>query len=104
MIGRDSNRKTGEPMPLYVVRHHHEADRCPARDPAMGAMLLDHLSERNAQQHGVAIQGEAVVDGAHTLYMIVEADGRATVNAVVEPFAIAGDVEIVPASRREAVV
>lgn len=91
-------------MPLYVVRHHHEADRCPARDPAMGAMLLDHLSKGNAQQHGVTIQSEAVVDGAHTLYLIVEAEGTAMVNAFMEPFAAAGEVEIMQASACEVVV
>jgi uncharacterized protein with GYD domain len=70
----------------------------------MGAMLLDHLSKENARQHGVAIQCEAVVDGAHTLYLIVEAAEAATVNAFMEPFAAAGEVEIMQASACEVVV
>ena len=40
----------------------------------MGAMLLNHLSRPNVRRHGVQIQGEAVVQGEHTLYLIVEAD------------------------------
>ena len=39
----------------------------------MGAMLLNHLSRPNVKQYGVRIQGEAVVQGEHTLYLIVEA-------------------------------
>ena len=47
-------------MALFVVRHQHAAERCPAEDPQMGAMLLNHLSRPNVRQHGVEIQGEAV--------------------------------------------
>jgi hypothetical protein len=39
----------------------------------MGSMLLRHLSAENASGHGVTIQAEAVVNDAHTLYLIVEA-------------------------------
>lgn len=41
----------------------------PAQDPYMGAMLLNHLSRPNVRRHGVEIQGEAVVQGEHTLYL-----------------------------------
>ena len=61
-------------MALFIVRHQHDAERCPAQDPYVGAMLLNHLSRPNVRQHGVEIQGEAVVQGEHTLYLIVEAD------------------------------
>jgi hypothetical protein len=54
-------------MPRFVVRHQHSPESCPASDPAMGAMLLNHLSPPNAARYGVVIQGEAVVRGAHTL-------------------------------------
>jgi len=91
-------------MSLFVVRHHHEADRCPARDPKMGLMLLSHLSEQNAREHGVSIHGEAVVDGAHTLFLIVEASDKAVVDAFLQPFAMAGEVEVMPASACEVVV
>lgn len=54
-------------MTLFVARHQHTAETCPAKDPAMGKMLLDHLGAGNAQQHGVTIHGEAVVDGQHKI-------------------------------------
>ena len=60
-------------MPLFVVRHEHSPDHCPATDPDMGAMLLNYLSRPNVSRHGVEIHGEAVVQGEHTMYMIVEA-------------------------------
>jgi DMSO/TMAO reductase YedYZ molybdopterin-dependent catalytic subunit len=34
-------------MALFIVRHQHAAERCPAADPQMGAMLLNHLSLRD---------------------------------------------------------
>lgn len=91
-------------MSLFVVRHQHSADRCPARDPKMGLMLLAHLQPANAAKYGVKVHGEAVVDGQHSLYMIVEADGREQVASFLQPFAQAGGVEIWPASPCEGVV
>ena len=46
-------------MALFIVRHQHEPDRCPATDPFMGATLLNYLSRPNVRKHGVSIQGEA---------------------------------------------
>jgi hypothetical protein len=91
-------------MALFVVRHQHAAETCPAPDPVMGSMLLQHLSPDNAAKHGIQIQGEAVVNGVHTLYMIVEAPNEETVNQFMEPFAQAGSVEVLSASRCEVVV
>ena len=64
-------------MSLYFVRHQHTAETCPAKDPAMGAMLLQHLSPLNARKFGVDIQGEAVLDNQHTFVLILEA-GKTT--------------------------
>lgn len=91
-------------MALFVVRHQHPAERCPARDPQMGAMLLNHLSDEHARQEGMQIHGEAVVDGQHTLYMILEADDRRKVEAFMQPFAMAGTVDVMEASPCAAVV
>lgn len=85
-------------MPLFVVRHQHEADRCPAQDPSLGAMLLNHLSRPNVRQHGLAIQAEAVAQDQHALYMIVEAQEAERVHAFMAPFAAAGTVEILAAT------
>lgn len=91
-------------MALYVVRHQHAAETCPARDPEMGAMLLNHLSPENARQQGVTIQSEAVLDGEHTLYLIAQAEDRAQLEAFMQPFGHVGNVEIWPASHCEAVI
>ena len=69
-------------MALFVVRHQHAADGCPAQDPFMGARLLNHLSRPNVRQHGVQIQGEAVVQGEHTMYLIVDATDEPSLRAV----------------------
>lgn len=47
-------------MPLFIVHHQHSPDTCPARDPAKGTMLLNHLSRSGAARHGVLIKAEAV--------------------------------------------
>src|SRR6476659_1461548 len=94
----------GASMPLFVVRHQHSPETCPARDPAMGAMLLNHLSRPNAARHGITIQGEAVVRGAHTLFFIAEAIDQAGLEAFMAPFRQAGEVEVLAASTCAGVV
>ncbi len=91
-------------MALYFVRHQHTAETCPAKDPAMGEMLLAHLSRMNARKFGVDLQGEAVLDGQHTLNLIMEAKDKASVEKFMQPFAMAGSVEITAASSCEAVI
>ena len=85
-------------MALFVVRHEHAADRCPAQDPDMGAMLLNYLSRPSVSRRGVRIQGEAVVQGEHTLYLIVEAPDESALRAFMQPFEMAGSVNVYPAS------
>ena len=91
-------------MALFVALHQHHADRCPAADPQLGPMLLRHLSSENASGQGVTIQAEAVVNDAHTLYLIVEAGSRDRVEGFMAPFGQAGTVEVLPASSCEAVI
>jgi DMSO/TMAO reductase YedYZ molybdopterin-dependent catalytic subunit len=83
---------------LFVVRHQHEAERCPAQDPYMGAMLLNYLSRPNVRRQGVEIQGEAVLQSEHTLYLIVASADEEHVREFMKPFASAGTVEVYPAS------
>ncbi len=85
-------------MALFIVRHSHEPERCPASDPSGGAELLNYLSRPNVSQHGLEIHGEAVVQGAHTLYLILEAADEARVREFMAPFAMVGDVEVHRAS------
>ncbi len=91
-------------MALYFVRHQHAAERCPAKDPEMGQMLLQHLSKGNARKYGIDLLGDAVLDGQHTLVVIAEAEDKQYLVDFMQPFAQAGSVEIVPASTCEAVV
>jgi DMSO/TMAO reductase YedYZ molybdopterin-dependent catalytic subunit len=85
-------------MALFVVRHHHAADHCPAQDPDRGAMLLNHLSRPNVRQYGIEILGEAVVQGEHTLYFIVDARDEDRLREFMQPFRTAGTLDIYPAS------
>jgi DMSO/TMAO reductase YedYZ molybdopterin-dependent catalytic subunit len=85
-------------MALFVVRHQHSAEHCPAQDPYAGAMLLNHLSRPNVRRHGVQIQGEAVVQGEHTVFLIVEAADESSIREFMQPFQMAGSVEVYPAS------
>ena len=91
-------------MSLYFVRHQHNAETCPAKDPVMGNMLLSHISPLNARTFGVQIRGDAVVDGQHTFVLILEADDRQQIDNFMQPFAMAGSVDITTASSCEAVV
>src|ERR1700730_11439135 len=85
-------------MALFIVRHQHSGDRCPAQDPDMGAMLLNHLSRPNVRRHGLEMLGEAIVQGEHTLYVIVQADDESRVREFMRPFQMAGSLDIYPAS------
>lgn len=91
-------------MALFVAQHRHSPEACPAGHPEMGPMLLRHLSPESARQHGVRIQAEAVLDGQHTLLLILEADSREQVERFLQPFARVGTLEVSPASPCEAVV
>ena len=91
-------------MSLFVVEHKHAAESCPAGHPEMGPMLLKHISPANAATFGVTVQAEAVVDGAHTFYLIVEADDKEKVEKFMAPFSQAGTVEILPSNSCEKVV
>jgi len=85
-------------MALFIVRHQHAAEGCPAQDPLMGATLLNHLSRPNVRKFGLEIHGEAVVQGEHTMYLIVEAADEIRLRAFMQPFHMAGSLDIYPAS------
>lgn len=91
-------------MSLFVVRHEHAAETCPAGHPEMGPMLVQHVSPENAKQFGITVHGDAVLDGKHTFYLILDAAGEEKVKEFMAPFYQAGSVEIWPASSCEQVV
>ena len=91
-------------MSLFVVQHIHNAEVCPAGHPQMGPMLLQHISEGNAAKSGIKIRGDALLNGQHTFYLILEAPGTDKVQEFLSPFAHMGSVEIWPANACETVV
>jgi uncharacterized protein with GYD domain len=91
-------------MSLYFVRHTHDSETCPAKDPEMGQQLVQHVNKSNARTFGVNLLSDAVLDGQHTFVMILEADQKTSIENFMRPFAMAGSVEIVPASSCEMVV
>jgi len=91
-------------MSLYFVRHQHNAETCPAKNPEMGQMLVQHVDKKNARKYGVDILGDAVLDAQHTFVLIVEAEDKQYIENFMQPFAMAGSVEITAASSCEAVV
>jgi hypothetical protein len=70
----------------------------------MGPLLVQHVSEEHASKFGVKVRGDAVVDGQHTFYLIVEAEDEDIVKDFMSPFYQAGTVEIMPSSSCEQVV
>jgi hypothetical protein len=91
-------------MSLYFVRHQHSAETCPAKNPEMGQMLLEHLTNKNARKYGIDLIGDAVLDNRHELVLIVESEDPEYIDNFMQPFAMAGSVEVFPASSCEAVV
>ncbi len=68
-------------MVLFLVRHEHTGETCPASDPNMGRMLLQHISEANASQIGINIHGKMA--GGHTFVAILEAENSQKVEEYV---------------------
>ena len=91
-------------MALFIVRHQHSAEVCPAGDPQMGPMLAQHVSTAGAQPFGIEIHGEGVVTGGHTLYLIVDAPDQQKVTEYMGPFGQMGSVEVLPAASCDQVV
>ena len=88
---------------LFVVRHHHALETCPAADPDTGAWLLSYLSATNAARYGVTIHAEALTE-LHTLTLILEAADQTQVGRFMAPLGAQGTIEVVPAFSCEAAV
>lgn len=91
-------------MPLYLFRHQHTDETCPTKNRQMMLQLLQHTSQAGADPFGVRIHGEAVLQGEHTLVMILEADSEEAVRQYAQPFAMVGSVDVRPALTCEQVV
>ncbi len=91
-------------MALFIAEHEHSADRCPAANPQMAPVLLDLVSNESANKKGLTIQGDAVANGEHHLYLIVEAPNAGVVREYFGAFAQVGSLEVRAASHCEEVV
>src|SRR5260370_31605697 len=67
-------------------------------------MLVNHLGRLSVAEFGLKIQGEAVVKGEHTMYLIVDAGDERQLQKFLAPFERAGIVEVHPASTCSGVV
>src|SRR4051812_32260283 len=57
-------------------------------------MLLHHLSRANSAASGLKVRSEAVLDGEHSMLLVLDADSEESVRAYLAPFAAVGTVEI----------
>lgn len=89
-------------MPLFVAEHTHPAERCPARNPQMAAGLLALI--QNAGKAGIRIQGDAVTNQQHHLYIIAEAPNLQSIQQYLAPFGQMGTLSVTQASHCEEVV
>ncbi|MFH1560261.1 MAG: sulfite oxidase [Chloroflexota bacterium] len=93
----------GVTMPLFVVQHKHAAETCPAGNPQIDPMLLQHIAQGDVAKLGINVRGDAVVDGQHSFYLILETAGADKVQEFMSPFAQMGSGGIWPANACETV-
>lgn len=91
-------------MTLFVAEHAHAGEACPARNPQIAAGLLQIVDPANARRHGITIRADAVANGQHHLFVIVDAPGERQVREYFAPFAQLGTLKVTAASPCEEVV
>lgn len=91
-------------MALFVTEHTHPGESCPANDPAKAQGLLAIVNPANASRAGITIRADAVTNGQHHLYLVVEAPGEAEVRNYFAPFGQFGTLRVSGASHCEQVV
>jgi hypothetical protein len=88
---------------LFVARHRHAPEDCPAR-PGRGELLLSRVSAAVAARHGVTIEAEAFIGAPHVLLLVVEAASLAAVKQFLAFLPDSGDLMILPAFTAEEAV
>jgi hypothetical protein len=91
-------------MTLFVAEHTHPGERCPANNPEMAQGLLQIVNAENARRRGIVIHGDAVANGKHHLFLIVDAPAETAVREYFAPFGQLGTLTVTPASHCEQVV
>lgn len=88
-------------MPLFVARHRHRPEDCPAA-PGRGLLLLARVSAAAAARHGVIILAEALLEEEHLLLLVVQAPGPQAVRRLLA-FLPSG-LQVLPACTAEQAV
>ena len=70
----------------------------------MAPALLQLVSVENAAKAGLALHGDAVANGGHHLYLILDAPDAETVRTYFAPFGQIGTLRETPSSHCEQVV
>jgi hypothetical protein len=91
-------------MSLFVAEHKHTGETCPAKNPQLANGLLQLVNHANAKKSGIIIHGDAVADGQHHLYLILEASSKEEVQRYFAPFRMFGSLRIISASHCDQVV
>jgi hypothetical protein len=91
-------------MSLFVAEHKHTGETCPAKVPQMAYGLLQLVDHANARRSGIVIHGDAVANGKHHLYVIVDASDEEAVKNYFAPFRRFGTLKVTAASHCEQVV
>ena len=90
-------------MPLFVARHRHLPGDCPV-SPGRGALLLSRISAEVAACYGVTIQAEALLEGEHTLLLVVQAASPRAVRRFLAFLPGPDDLQVETASSAEEAV
>jgi hypothetical protein len=91
------------PIALFVARHQHPPDRCPASSGS-GSLLLSRVSAATAARYGVTIEAEALMDGEHLLLLVVQAANREAVERFLAFLPGQEDLQVLPACSAEEAV
>ncbi len=81
-------------MAMYMVEHTHTAETCPSQNADAVRQLAGHVTEENAEKHGVKILADFVREVDHTVILILEADSPDKVTNFALPFLNAGPITV----------
>ncbi|MCX6020669.1 MAG: sulfite oxidase [Chloroflexi bacterium] len=83
-------------MSRFLVEHRHRNETCPSGNAEMVQQLAGHLHPENAARFGVQVLSDCVIEGEHTLIMVLEAESPDKITTFVTPFLMVGSVNIRP--------
>lgn len=81
-------------MALYLVQHTHTAEACPTKNLDMVRQLAGHVTQANAERHGVKILADWVNEPEHTVLLVLEADSADKAASFASPFIHVGPTTV----------